>query len=611
MTLSGPATSTVPGADPRERSAAGPAGGPPPGRAPRRRRSTGFERAMRLVWVLALLALVGYPIAQVFGQSFVADDGGLTLSNYALLGTEPLLLEAIRNSLWIACGTVLGSFLVGLPLAWFTVRTDMPMRRFFRGSAVLTFAAPSFIAALGWVLLLGPRNGVLNTTLMSIFGLEESPFDIFTPWGIIFVLSLFLYPLVFLPVSAALEGIDPALEQAAASLGASRWRVLRTVTFPVIAPALIAGSILVFVSSAIIFGPVAILGAPTGFQTIPTVLLSLMQFPPRIEVAAVISVPILVIIAALLLIQRKLVGGRKFTVIGGKPGRQDVTHLGAGRYPAVAFCVAVVVLSLVMPFGMLLVTSFRKALGRPLGWDNFTLTGNYEEVFGRPLIAAAMGNSFALAIGGTLLALAVALLASWLVHRTKARSNAVIVGAMAAPLAFPGAVLGIGLIIAYAAQPFGLGGTLTILLIAYTGSALPLTFAYVHAGMGQIGAEVEEASRSLGASWARTWRRITVPLLRPSLLAAGLLNFVLLFRELEMSVFLYTGANPTVATVLYNLASESLYQRVGALSVVILLINIVVTVVAMRLLDRKPGESPRRSRRSPSVALNTPPEEAA
>ena len=557
---------------------------------------------MRWVWILAIVALIGYPIAQVFGQSFVADDGGLTLENYGLLASEPRLLEAIGNSVWIATGTVIGSLLLGLPVAWFAVRTDLPFRRFFRGTAVLTFAAPSFIAALGWILLLGPRNGMLNTALMSLFGLESAPFNIFSPWGIVFVLSLFLYPLVFLPVSAALEGIDPALEQAAASLGASRWRVLRTVTFPVIAPALIAGSILVFVSAAVIFGPVAILGAPTGFQTIPTVLLSLMQFPPRIEAAAVISVPILLIIAALLLVQRKLVGGKKFTVIGGKPGRQEAARLGPlGRVVGLVFCSLVVVLSIVLPFGVLLMTSFRKALGRPFGGDNFTLTGNYEQVFGQPLITAAMGNSLFLALGATVLALALALLASWLVHRTRARSNGFIAPAMAAPLAFPGAVLGIGLIIAYAGQPFGLGGSLVILLIAYVGSALPLTFAYVHAGMGQIGAEVEEASRSLGASWARTWRRITVPLLRPSLLAAGLLNFVLLFRELEMSVFLYTGANPTIATVLYNLANESLYQRVGALSVVILLINIVVAVIAMRLLDRRPGE-PRRRRPTPSTA---------
>jgi iron(III) transport system permease protein len=158
---------------------------------------------------------------------------------------------------------------------------------------------------------------------------------------------------------------------------------------------------------------------------------------------------------------------------------------------------------------------------------------------------------------------------------------------MAAPLAFPGAILGIGIIIAYAGVPFGLGGTLLILLIGYIGNALPLTYAYVHAGMGQIGPEVEEASRSLGAPWLRTTTRVTVPLLRPSLLAAALLNFVLLFRELELSVFLYTGANPTIATVLYGFANESRYQLAGALSVVVLTINIGVTMLAVRLLGRR------------------------
>lgn len=559
-------------------------------------------RGLRLVWVLALVVLVGYPIALVFGQSFVSADGGVTVDNYGLLGAEPRLAEAVLNSMWIALGTALGSLLIGLPMAWLTVRTDLPLRRLFRGSAVLTFAAPSFIAALGWVLLLGPRNGVINTTLMDIFGLTEAPFDIFTPWGIIFVLSLFLYPLVYLPVSAALESVDQAMEDAAASLGAARLRVLATVTFPVIAPALLAGTILVFVTSAVIFGPVAILGAPGGFQTIPTVLLDLMQFPPRLEAAAVISVPVLIMIAVLLLIQRKILAGRRFTVVGGKTGQQGRLRLGRGRIPAVAFCSLVLILTLVAPFGILVATSFRQALGRPFGADNFTLTGNYAEVFGQPLIAAALGSSLLLAVAATVIAVAVAVIASWLSQRTRARSNAFITPAMAAPLAFPGAILGIGLIIAYAGPPFGWGGTAVILLIGYAASALPLSFAYVQAGMSQLGSDLEEASRGLGASKARTWRQVTIPLLKPSLLAAALLNFVLLFRELEISVFLYTGANPTVATVIYNLANESLYQRVGALAVVVLAINVGVVLIATRYLDRRPGEHRSRKASEPSYS---------
>lgn len=545
-----------------------------------------FENLVRTFWIVIAFAFIGYPVIRLFLQSIRTADGNYTLQNWKLLTGDPQLLEATLNSVFIAAGTLAGSLLIGLPLAWLVVRTDVPFRRFLRGTAVLTFAAPSFIAALGWVLLLGPRSGMINAGFTKMFGLDQGPFNIFSPWGIIFVLSMFMYPLVFLPVSAALEGIDPALEHAAASLGASRIRVLRTITFPIIMPAIIAGSILVFVTSAIIFGPVAILGAPSNFKTLPVLLLNLMQFPPHIEAAAVVSVPILVMISCLLIIQRFLMGGRQFTVIGGKPSQQSTVKLGAARPWAALFGLAVFTVSIVLPFGVLLLTSFRQALGRPLTLSNITLTRNYKEVFSQPTIVTALVNSFVLAIAATVIAMAVAVAASWLRLRTRARGNGAIGPIMLAPLAFPGAVFAIGLIIAYAARPFDLGGTRTILLVAYVASALPLTFVYVDSAMGQIGAEVEEASRSLGASWLRTWRKITIPLLRPALLAALLLNFVLLFRELEMSIFLYTGANPTVATVLYDLAGESLYQRVGALSTVVLAVNIGAALLAMRLLDR-------------------------
>ncbi|WP_322097280.1 ABC transporter permease [Nakamurella alba] len=535
------------------------------------------------MWIAVVLLLVGYPLYQIVARSLVEPGGSVGLGNYGLLGSEPQLLQATLNSLWIAGGTAAGALLIALPMAWILSRTDMPLRGMFRGAAVLTFSAPSFIAALGWVLLLGPNNGALNNLLMSVFGLETAPFDIFSPWGIIFVLSLFTYPLILLPVTAALDGIEPSLEQAAAGLGASRFRVLRTVTFPVIAPSVIAGTILVFVTSVVIFGPAAILGAPTNFQTIPTVLFSLLKFPPRIEAAAVVAVPIMVMIAALLYVRSKFLRGRRFTVIGGKPGRRGQIRLGWFRPVALLFCTGVLLLSLVLPFGMLALTSFRKSIGRPIGGDNWVLWDNYDKVLAQPQFLSAMGNSFLLAATATIAALAIAVMASWLRQRTTSKANSIIPAFMSAPLALPGAILGIGMIISFAGQPFGLGGTVFILFIAYTAHALPTCFQYVNAGMGQVGGEVEEASRSLGGSWLRTWRRITIPLLTPSLIAAGMLNFVILLRELEMSVFLYTGANPTLATVLFDLANDSLYQQVGALSVLVLLVNVVVTLAMLRL----------------------------
>jgi iron(III) transport system permease protein len=549
----------------------------------RSNRASRFERGARGVWVLVLGVALGYPLFELFRRSLFAADGSFTLEHYGRLVSNPNLIGATINSLWIGIGTVVGSLLIAMPLAYLVARTDLPGRGFFRTCTVLTFAAPSFIAALGWILLLG-RNGLINTALMSVFGLEEPPFNIFTPWGIIFVLSMFLYPLIFLPVAAALNNIDPALEQAAASLGASRQRLLRTVTLPLVLPATLGGCVLVFVTGFVIFGPVAILGAPVGFRTIPMVLLELISFPPQIETAAVMSVPVLIIIGLALLLQRRLVGARRFAVIGGKPGARQAVPLGRAKPLALLFASSVFVVSLVLPFGILFITSFRRALGRPLGRDNLVLLDNYQRVFQAPEIAAAFRNSFVLAIGAVLLALLLALLASWLVQRTTARSNALIAPVMTSSLAFPGAVLGIGLIIAFARPPFGLGGSLTILLIGYTVSALPLAFLYVNAAMSQLGTDIEEASRSLGAGWMSTYRRITLPLLRPALAAVGLLTFVLMFRELEMSIFLYTGANPTTATVLYELAGESLFQLVGALATVILAVNVAVVLIAVRLL---------------------------
>lgn len=556
---------------------------------PHRDRSNGGRWA-RIVWAAALVTLVGYPVVQIFAQSLTSSDDGTALDNYATLFTDPRIGVAIMHSLWIAVGSTIGALLVALPMAWLLVRSDLPGRGLFRSVAVLTFAAPSFIAALGWVLLLGPRNGMLNTALQSVFGLESPPFNIFGPWGIIFVLALFLYPLILMPVSAALEGIDPSLENAAATLGAGRAKVLRTITFPIVMPAIVAGSILTFVTSVVVFGPVAVLGGPAGFETVPTVLLQMLKFPPRIELAAVIAVPIIVMIAGLLIIQNKVLGNKKFVVIGGKPGRQAPTQLGVWKAPALLFASAVLMLSLVLPFGVLLLTSFRKAVGRPLGWDNFSLTDNYVRVFSQPGILAAFVNSIVLALVATLAATAVAILAAWLKHRTTGRSNGLIPPVMASPLAFPGAIFAIGVIIAYAGQPFGLGGTLLILFIAYTAHALPMTFSYTDAGMGQVGAEMEEASRSLGAGFFRTCWQVTIPLLKPSLLAAGLLNVVILLRELEMSVFLYTGNNPTIATVLYGLANDSLYQQVGAVSVAVLSINLVVAAVALKLMNNNKSQ---------------------
>jgi iron(III) transport system permease protein len=314
-----------------------------------------------------------------------------------------------------------------------------------------------------------------------------------------------------------------------------------------------------------------------------------MTFPPKIEYAAVLGLPVLVALGGLLVLQRRIYGRRRYTTIGGKPGQRRLIRLGPWRWPAWLFGVVVMLVSVVLPFGVLLLTSFRKAIGLPLGPRNLVLLDNYRALLHQPEILESFWNSLWISLVAAVASIAVAVLAVWLLERGRWRLRGLIQPSMLAPLAFPGAILGIAMIITYGGQPFWIGGTLTIIVLAYLIRVVPQSFTYTHAGLKQVNAETEDAARSLGASWTETMRRVTVPLLRGPILSIGVLNFVLLFRELDVSIFLYTGTNSVAPVVLYNLASESRFQLMGALSVVMLTVNLGVVLLARRLLGVRIG----------------------
>lgn len=536
-----------------------------------------------LVWCLIVLFLVVIPVVGLLWKSVELPEGGRGLGNYSEVLSREDIWEAIGNSFLIAFGTTAGALVIALPFAFLVSRTNLPGRSFFRSVAVLTFAAPGFIAAMGWILLLGPRGGLINQYVLAPLGL--APFDIFTPTGIVFTLVFFLYPLVFLPVADAFDNMDNRLEEAAQSLGASRWETARRVTFPLVMPPIFSGSLLVFISAFTIFGPVALLGGPVGFQTIPTAMFQLMTLPPRIELAAVLGLPVLIVLALLIWFQKALYGRRRYTTVGGKPGARRTIELGPWRIPAFLAGVTVFTISIVLPFGVLVLTSFRKAIGLPLTWENMVLWDNYAKVFEQDSIMRSFFNSLWIALAATILSLVIAFLAAWILERTSWRGRATIQPMMFAPLAFPGAILGIAMIIAFSGGPWWLGGTLTIMLIAYLIRVIPQSFTYVQSGFKQVNSETEEAARILGASGAETMRRVTIPLLRGPLLSVGVLNFVLLFRELDISIFLYTGGNDVAPVILYNLANQSQFQVMGALAVIMLLVNLGVVILARRFFD--------------------------
>ncbi len=535
----------------------------------------------------ATALLVVYPLGRLAVES-LRGPGGWTLAHYVELLRDPELRQVLWNTLWIAGATTAGSAVIGVFMGWAVARTDMPLRGAVRTLSALTLASPSFLGALAWVLLLGPRAGKLNRLLMEWLGLDRAPFDIFSPWGIVFVLTLFSYPLVFLPVAAALDGMDASLEDASRLLGAGRLRTTLEITLPLVLPAILSGAILVFVEAMVIFGPVAVLGVPVQFHTLATKMLTMMRFPPRLELAAVMTLPVVLTLAGLLALQRLWLGRRRFTVTTGQASRRGLPALGWGRYPLAAACLAVVGLAVFLPYGTLLMVSLQKSLGRPLSPENFTLLDNYRYLFDQSAAVRALWHSLWLSAAAVLAALALGLLAAWLVERARARGRGLLALLMLAPFALPGAALGVALVLAFGGRPFALAGTLTILWLAYVVRSLPVTFAYARGALTQLSPDLEEAARTLGGTWLRSLRDVTVPLIRHGLLAAAVIQFVLLFRELGTSVFLYTGGNEVTAVVIYDFAQEAQFTLVAAFSVIVAAVNLgVVTLVRRSVgLDR-------------------------
>lgn len=549
--------------------------------AGRATRTEGVKLALLAGLLAATALLVVYPVGILLAQSFQGPRGW-TLGQYAEFLGDPELRQVLWNTLWVAGTTTAGSVLIGAFMAWAAARTDMPLRGTIRTLSVLTLASPSFLGALAWVLLLGPRAGKLNLLLMRWLGLDAPPFDIFSPWGIVFVLTLFSYPLVFLPVAAALENMDASLEDASRVLGAGGLRTVTQITLPLVLPAILSGAILVFVEAMVIFGPVAVLGVPVQFHTLATKMLTLTRLPPRLELAAVMTVPILLTLAGLLLVQRVWLGRRRFTVTTGKPEPRRPARLGWRRYPLAAACLAVVGLAVFLPYGTLLAVSVQKSLGRPLSLENFARLENYRYLFAQSVAVRALAHSLTLSVAAVLVALGLGVLAAWVTERARARGRGVLAFLMLAPFAFPGSALGVALVLAFGGPPFALAGSLSILWLAYVVRSLPLTFSYARSALTQLSPELEEACRTLGGTWLRALTDVTVPLIRQGVLAAGLIQFVLLFRELGASVFLYTGGNEVTAVVIYDFAQEAQFTLVAAFSVIVAAVNLGVVAMVRR-----------------------------
>jgi len=511
-----------------------------------------------LALLFALFTTLGifllYPIALTVRGGLIDDAGGeatFTLDHVASVFTTPRLRDGLVNSFLIACATTLLATLIALPLAGLSARRAFPGKTLLGAFVLVPLILPPFVGAIGVHHILG-RAGALNSLLIDLGWIDQGIDFIGRGgfWAVVVVEALHLYPIVYLNAAAALAGVDPAMEEAAENLGASRWTRFRTITLPMIRPGLFAGATIVFVWSF------TELGTPLMFeyhQVTPVQILSgIREMNASAQPYALTIVMLFAAMAAYVFGRAAL--GRRSPALHAKASRGVAARrMGPLGSLAAITCFAGVALVAALPhLGLILASvSVESTWYRTILPPTFT-TDHFVDALGHPLAIGSIRNSLFLAAAAVLIDVVIGVAIAHLVVRTRVPLRGALDALAMLPLAVPGLVMAFGFVAMTLEWPFRPGDPLAgwidviganpnpvpLLIIAYAIRRLPYVVRAAAAGLEQTSTDLEEASLNLGASRARTFARITAPLIAANLIAGAMLAFSFAMLEVSDSLVL-------------------------------------------------------------------------
>jgi iron(III) transport system permease protein len=370
-----------------------------------------------------------------------------------------------------------------------------------------------------------------------------------------------------------------------------------TVTAPLVAPAILSGTLLAFVNAIALFGSQAIIGLPGRIVTLPTRIYALFDYPPEYGLASALSLLFVVITVVALYLQRAFLARRSYVTLAGKGARPQLMSLGPARWAVLAFVVLTFIVAILLPYSTLIAVSFSKSWGLDF-WKGLTLANYKFILFEYNVTQRAILNSLGLATVAATVAVLLGAIIGWIDLRTRIPGRKLLDYFALIPLGLPGIVVAVALIQFWLAMPLALYGTLAILLLAYVGRYIPLGVRAANSSLRQIDPSLEESAQILGASWLTTMREVTLPLIRPGLFAGWLLVFVPVIQELSASILLFSSSSITLAVAVYNLYETGYIEPVAALAIINMLI-----IGAAIFLANKLGGGKIASRSGPTQGL--------
>ncbi|BCL25588.1 ABC transporter permease [Streptomyces aurantiacus] len=565
---------------------------PPPGQPPRRRWLT-TNASHYVLWALALLVIVGSVVpvvaASVWSTPLYESGGQLTWDNFDALLTDRSWWTAVTNSVLFAALNTVGSILIGVGCAVFLTRTDIPGRRVLTTFLLVPIALPGLVLIIGWAAMWTPAGFASSWLETNTF--LSMPVNLYSIPGMAMVAMSVASPTVFLLCRGTLLSIDPSLEDAARTSGAGPLRSLLSVSLPLMRPAITNAALLVFALSMEVLGLPLVLGFSSKISLISTYLYDHWVNDAQQGLVSAGAVFLLVAVSGLLVLRNRLVGDTaRFTTTTGKPTGVRVLKLGPARWFIAAAITFFLLVFVVVPLAGVFLAAFTSILSPFISpWSVLTLS-NFSAVFENPLYTNSIINSLLIAaVGGALTTLAIAVL-SVIAHRSRFRFRGSLQQGMLWPRMMPALVTGMAFFWSFAlldrsgairASLWGIG-------IAFAVRSLALGYSAFYPALAGIGADLDNAARTSGATWWTAMRTVVLRLVAPAMGASFVLLFVAMLNDAEPAVFLVTDETPVLGLTMLQLAATSIGGTVAALGVIQMVITLVVLGAGRALLGVRP-----------------------
>jgi iron(III) transport system permease protein len=515
-----------------------------------------------------LIAVVGFltvcPVIMLLFGSFsqgLGAFGTFTLAKYIQAYTDPALIDILVNTVVFTLGSALVATSLALFMAYLNTRTNIPFKTLFQIISIVPMMIPHILFAVSWAILLNPSNGLINLLLKQLLGLQQSPFNIYSLWGMILVEGLLDLPVAYLIIAPAMSSFDVSLEESSKVCGSSQFRTLRRITLPVLRPAILASMTLVAIRSLESFAVPSALGMPGRIYLLSTHIYRVIAtgFAADYGMAAAVGMSALSASITLIFLYRYLTReSEKYVTISSRGYRPALIDLRRAKVPLFLSVALLSFVLIVVPVLVLLYSSLAPYTMVP-SLKAFTLMSwkHWVAIAKDPVSLLALKNSLFLGIAGASLGVVLTLFIAYTIVKVRTAASGVLESLSFLSFSFPGIVIGVGFMWFFVRTP--LYSTIWALLIGYLATYLPYGIRPLTSAFVQIHRDLEESSRVFGGGTLYTLRRIIIPLLVPGIVAAWILMATMFIRELSVSVVLSRPGTEVMAVQILRFAEDGLW----------------------------------------------------